>query len=336
MVANLLKRYLRLLSPPLLTDDLYDAFLEATKDVDDESLTLSKLCACVMKLPPLNHDILAELLKMLKIVLECEDRNRMGIDNLATVFAPCLLHKQMAGGFTDPSHLTEELRTVCELLRSARTIVLLDRVGAAPRDTGESSSAFPGIRVLSNPNFSASPILARKNQSPSTSESGPVSPRKPQSMVAYAKYDYKGSMSADTLTVARGEAVSVVQAGERWCMCRLKHSPEEGYLPTAFLDCPALNLQRVPLARERALSRAGNASLPSSSPLRATSRNSIPSSIASPMASDPLAALRDVSAGSVRSVEELSDRMEILTRALVKEKEERVALEKKLEALLAQ
>ena len=63
LVASLLKRFLRLLSPPLLTFDLYEAFIEAAKQ-EDKTAMLSKLCACVMKLPPLNHDILAELLQV--------------------------------------------------------------------------------------------------------------------------------------------------------------------------------------------------------------------------------------------------------------------------------
>ena len=100
IISSLLKRYLRLLNPPLLTHDLYSAFLDSAKDVNDESLRLSRLCACVMKLPPLNHDILAELLKMLQIVLQCQDKNFMGIENLSTVFAPCLIHKQSISGFT--------------------------------------------------------------------------------------------------------------------------------------------------------------------------------------------------------------------------------------------
>jgi hypothetical protein len=63
LVASLLKRFLRLLAPPLLTHELYEAFIDASKQ-DDRSMMMSKLCACVMKLPPLNHDILAELLKV--------------------------------------------------------------------------------------------------------------------------------------------------------------------------------------------------------------------------------------------------------------------------------
>ena len=86
VVANLLKRYLRLLPAPILTDDLYEAFLEAARETGDgESARLSRLCSCVMKLPPLNHDILAEVLKMCSLVLQCEDKNFMGLFDLRIV-----------------------------------------------------------------------------------------------------------------------------------------------------------------------------------------------------------------------------------------------------------
>lgn len=166
-----------------------------------------------------------------------------------------------------------------------------------------------------------------------------------QSALAYAKYDYKGSQSADTLTLTRGEAVTILDLPSpdaRWCRCRLRDSLEVGYVPTSFLDCPLL--ASAPLGRERALGRAGTTSVPvdsplrkpmdhmgeSSSPLRLTSSSAhVPSTPGLNM--DPLATL---ARGGVRSVEEIADRMDILSRALVREKEERMALEKRLQALI--
>jgi hypothetical protein len=151
-----------MLEPPLLTYDLYDAFLDAINDLSDENLMVDKLCSCVMKLPPLNHDILAELLQLLMVIMEYQDKNRMGVDNLATVFGPCLMHKQTVNGMTDIMNLSKEAEVVALLLRNAARIVKLERVGARPRDTGDSSTSFPGVRLLSNPNFSSSPVLGRK------------------------------------------------------------------------------------------------------------------------------------------------------------------------------
>jgi hypothetical protein len=92
LVAHLLKRYFRLLTPPLLTHDLYDAFVSAASACDE-----TKICACVCALPPLNHALLSQLLNFLLVVLEHSDRNRMTLDGLATVFAPCLISKVAEG-----------------------------------------------------------------------------------------------------------------------------------------------------------------------------------------------------------------------------------------------
>jgi hypothetical protein len=91
------------------------------------------------------------------------------------------------------------------------------------------------------------------------------------------------------------------------------------------------------LGRERALSRAGSSQVPISSPLR-KSELAASSGMISPRKNslsvhvDPLQSLTKGS--NVRSVEEMADRMDILSRALVKEKEERILLEKRLQALL--
>lgn len=48
LVAALLKRFLRLSEQPLLTFNLYEAFIEAAHTEPDDAM-LSKLCACIMK-----------------------------------------------------------------------------------------------------------------------------------------------------------------------------------------------------------------------------------------------------------------------------------------------
>jgi hypothetical protein len=215
--------------------------------------------------------------------MEHSDRNRMHVDNLATVFAPCLMSKTPP----DVMRMSDESLVVQQLLQSAATVVVLERVGAVPRDTGDTSSVFVGVRLLHYPSFSSSPVLSRNSPSGVTAASpmsalGGSSPgigglgSGKRQILAYAKYDYRGSQATETLTLARGEAVTIVElptesGGGRWCRCALRESGEEGWVPTAFLDCPLLT--RAPLGRERALSRAGNSgnALPVASPLRRSS-----------------------------------------------------------------
>ena len=303
------------MDPPLLTYDLYDAFLEAGAAAD-ESDVVSKICACVMKLPPLNHDVLSEVLSLLIAVLEHEDKNRMGIDNLATIFAPCLISKDRSK--VDPTNLTDETQAIMYLIKHAATVVKIGRVGATPRDLGLNSTAFPGVRVLSQPHFSSSPVIGRRkatNSTPASPALGKKASSKKGPALAYVKYDYKGSPAAGTLTVARGDSVFILETPEnnhRWCLCK-SNDGEEGLVPISFLDCPSI--PRVALGREKALSRAGGSSAPLSMSMPKISKGELP---------------------RIKTLEEMSDRIDILTRALVKEKEDRIALEKRVAALMAE
>lgn len=73
----------------------------------------------------------------------------------------------------------------------------LERVGVAPRDTGDTSSVFVGVRLLSQPAFSSSPVMSRRSpmtqsssgrEEQSTPMSGGGSSKK---VLAYVKFDYK-------------------------------------------------------------------------------------------------------------------------------------------------
>ncbi len=292
--------------------------------------------------------------------MEHSDTNRMHVDNLATVFAPCLISRSPP----DVLRMSEETQVVQQLLRAAPTLMLLERVGAAPRDTGDTSSVFVGVRLLHNPNFSSSPVLTRRTSmhareanspaanSPSLSLSSPAAvptgSGSKRQILAYAKYDYKGSQAADSLTVARGEAVTITELPSddngRWCRCVHRESSEEGWVPTAFLDCPALS--RAPLGRERALSRAGSSgnALPATSPLRGSggigSSSSAPRHVDPPpravSLNRPVGTAMSAPTTPAKSLDEMSDRLDILSRALIREKEERMQLEKRLHDLLKQ
>uniref|UniRef100_A0A673YCH9 Rho GTPase activating protein 6 n=1 Tax=Salmo trutta TaxID=8032 RepID=A0A673YCH9_SALTR len=102
-VAALLKEFLRDMPEPLLTRELYTAFLNTMLlDHPDQESTIQLL---VYLLPPCNSDTLQRLLEFLATVTahaeDSQDRdgheitgNKMTSLNLATVFGPNLLHKQ--------------------------------------------------------------------------------------------------------------------------------------------------------------------------------------------------------------------------------------------------
>ncbi|XP_073252348.1 rho GTPase-activating protein 6-like isoform X3 [Porites lutea] len=102
-VAALFKEYFRDLPEPLLTRDLYSAFLE-TQSFEDQStqITALRLLCCLLPIP--NRDTLKALLEFLAEVAQwSEDRigengveipgNKMNSKNLAIIIGPNILHK---------------------------------------------------------------------------------------------------------------------------------------------------------------------------------------------------------------------------------------------------
>nr|XP_033803849.1 rho GTPase-activating protein 6 isoform X1 [Geotrypetes seraphini] len=102
-VAALLKEFLRDMPDPLLTRELYTAFINTMLLEPDEQISALQLL--IYLLPPCNCDTLHRLLQFLSTVAShAEDTvdkdgrevmgNKMTSLNLATIFGPNLLHKQ--------------------------------------------------------------------------------------------------------------------------------------------------------------------------------------------------------------------------------------------------
>ncbi|KAK1797933.1 hypothetical protein P4O66_007977 [Electrophorus voltai] len=102
-VAALLKEFLRDMADPLLTRELYSAFINCTLLNATEQNTVLQLLVCL--LPACNSDTLQRLLHFLSTVAaHAEDTcdrqgrqltgNKMTSHNLATILGPNILHKQ--------------------------------------------------------------------------------------------------------------------------------------------------------------------------------------------------------------------------------------------------
>ncbi|XP_058147563.1 rho GTPase-activating protein 6 isoform X2 [Dasypus novemcinctus] len=102
-VAALLKEFLRDMPDPLLTRELYSAFINTLSLEPEEQLGTLQLL--IYLLPPCNCDTLHRLLQFLSIVARHANDNvskdgqevtgnKMTSLNLATIFGPNLLHKQ--------------------------------------------------------------------------------------------------------------------------------------------------------------------------------------------------------------------------------------------------
>lgn len=93
-VAGILKLYFRMLIDPIVPFAHYDSFIaveEKKSEVKEE--TYAALRECILKLPEENQRTLSYLISFLVHVTEFAQKNLMGVDNCAMVFAPSLLRK---------------------------------------------------------------------------------------------------------------------------------------------------------------------------------------------------------------------------------------------------
>ena len=86
-VANVLKRFVRQLSEPLLTDLLRSEFLE-TAAIEVEEERLAKYSDLLAKMPSINYNTLRRLMGHLHTVAAQSDKNLMPILNLAPLWGP--------------------------------------------------------------------------------------------------------------------------------------------------------------------------------------------------------------------------------------------------------
>ncbi|XP_065158783.1 uncharacterized protein RhoGAP102A [Atheta coriaria] len=151
-VATLLKEFMRDLPDPLLCRDLYNAFVQ-TQRIRNRRLQLEALQHLVQLLPAVNRDTLAALLNFLvKVAKYSNDQsnalgeelvgNKMNAANLATVFAPNVLHSLKQGKDTgdrpeDRLDVINVVRTMIDNMGALYTISaeLLDEVYVHMMDT---------------------------------------------------------------------------------------------------------------------------------------------------------------------------------------------------------
>lgn len=89
-VTGLLKMFLRELPTPLLTYDLYDRWIAAA-EIEDEQSQKASIRQLIAELPPMNRNILAELIVLLYQCAQHHEVSFMDANNLSIVVGPNLL-----------------------------------------------------------------------------------------------------------------------------------------------------------------------------------------------------------------------------------------------------
>jgi len=90
-ITGVIKMYFRELPTPLIPVELYDCFIAAslTKN-DSDCCNVEKLQKAVRLLPPGHKTVLYRMAKFFNALSQFSDENKMGVENLSTVFAPNL------------------------------------------------------------------------------------------------------------------------------------------------------------------------------------------------------------------------------------------------------
>ncbi|KAA0183572.1 Rho GTPase-activating protein 8, partial [Fasciolopsis buskii] len=90
LAAALLKSFLRELTEPLLTFELYDEVLN-TYNLQGRSKVSAVKELVLTKLPDDNYEILSHLMRFLTEVTQYANENKMNATNLSVVFGPSLI-----------------------------------------------------------------------------------------------------------------------------------------------------------------------------------------------------------------------------------------------------
>jgi hypothetical protein len=191
-VAALLKSYLRMLPEPLLTFDLYQAFLDGASkkgaSAEQRAAEVSKVCG---QLPMENKLVLRYLLTFFKRVISLSHLNKMTPNNLAICMGTNFLRSRdadspngMAKSITDTSIINEAVQLMIEYESKMNLEVQLAPPPASP-STFNNPRTNLGARVAPPaPSVSQLPALPPRDSPPPASPA--PSPSDPNSVIAAA------------------------------------------------------------------------------------------------------------------------------------------------------
>lgn len=120
-LSSLLKRWLRELPQPLLTNELIQLFYQChTLPSIDQMNALSILCHL---LPPENRNTLRSLLSFFNIIINLKDINKMNVHNVATIMAPSMFPPRYIHP-SDNNSIAEQVRMAAQCCRLTNILIL--------------------------------------------------------------------------------------------------------------------------------------------------------------------------------------------------------------------
>lgn len=124
VVSSLLKSYFRKMPESLVTNALYQKFIEADK-IEDPRLRLEEIKRLIGRLPPHNYHTLKHVILHLKNVVSNSEVNKMEAKNLAIVFGPTIVRAEEENMQTMVNNMTHQCKIVETLLSYVSTSFLV-------------------------------------------------------------------------------------------------------------------------------------------------------------------------------------------------------------------
>ncbi|CAI2315989.1 unnamed protein product [Caenorhabditis sp. 36 PRJEB53466] len=116
VLTTLVKAFFRELAEPIIIFDLYENFLNVS-EVEDMGERVRCLSVMIELLPKPNRAVLDRLMYHLARVADQEAVNKMGCNNLALIFGPCVLRRH------DTAHAQEQLNDVARQTGCVQTLI---------------------------------------------------------------------------------------------------------------------------------------------------------------------------------------------------------------------
>ncbi|KAH8246553.1 hypothetical protein KR038_005123, partial [Drosophila bunnanda] len=131
-LSALLKRWLRELPQPLLTNELIKLFYQCHKlPTTDQRCALSILCQL---LPHENRNTLRSLLKFLNYIIDLKDINKMNLHNVSTIIAPSFFPPRYINQ-NDKKSIEEQVKMAADCCRLTNVMILLgERLFQVPKN----------------------------------------------------------------------------------------------------------------------------------------------------------------------------------------------------------
>lgn len=176
-IAGLLKLYMRELPEPLVTWALYDPLLTCYETVftQGEKAVVEQLATIFQRLPPLNLRILKYLCNFLLEAGKHHLSSKMTVSNLATVFGPNLIRKELDDPQTLIKHASA-INSILELMINHQNTIFKDVPLPTSLSSPAPASPLATVPAQSTPNLSS---LSESQPSRSQTYCAPVTKKAP-------------------------------------------------------------------------------------------------------------------------------------------------------------